>query len=206
MESVLIFPHQLFPNHPSLKKNRPILLVEDPTFFSAFSFHKQKLIFHRASLKNFESFLKQKRYKTHYIEDQWEDKIKEMGISKLYVTELDDHTLEKKLFSLVKKLKIELEVVPSPGFVTDVKDFADLFKEKKKLRFETFYIYQRKNLDILLDANGKPTGGKWSFDTENRKKLPKSVNPPPLLNFPKLTKFKKRFFISKKNIPKILGM
>ena len=205
MESVLIFPHQLFLNHPSLKKNRPVLLVEDPIFFSAFSFHKQKLIFHRASLKNFEGLLKKKKYKTHYIEDKWEDKIKEMGISKLYVTELDDHNLEKKLFSLAKKLKIELEVAPSRGFLTDLKDFTNLFKEKKKLRFETFYIYQRKNLDILLDPNGKPIGGKWSFDTENRKKLPKSVKIPPAIKFSKTEKIQEAISYVEKKYPKNPG-
>jgi deoxyribodipyrimidine photolyase-related protein len=31
---------------------------------------------------------------------------------------------------------------------------------------------------LLLDDNGKPSGGKWSFDTENRKKLPKGIQLP----------------------------
>ena len=35
------------------------------------------------------------------------------------------------------------------------------------------------NLDlVLVDEHNKPAGGKWSFDTENRKKLPRTVNPP----------------------------
>lgn len=38
-----------------------------------------------------------------------------------------------------------------------------------------FYIWQRKRLNILVDEDNKPTGGKWSFDTENRKKLPKNI-------------------------------
>ena len=40
-----------------------------------------------------------------------------------------------------------------------------------------FYKYSRKKLDILM-AEGKPLGGKWSFDEENRKKLPKGVKVP----------------------------
>lgn len=30
----------------------------------------------------------------------------------------------------------------------------------------------RKKLDILIDENQKPIGDKWSFDLENRKKIP----------------------------------
>jgi len=40
-----------------------------------------------------------------------------------------------------------------------------------------FYIAQRKRLKILVEGD-KPIGGKWSFDPENRKKIPKSVKVP----------------------------
>jgi deoxyribodipyrimidine photolyase-related protein len=35
-----------------------------------------------------------------------------------------------------------------------------------------FYAYQRKKFDILMES-GKPIGGKFSFDADNRKKIPK---------------------------------
>ena len=34
-------------------------------------------------------------------------------------------------------------------------------------------------MNIMLDSDGGPLGGKWSFDTENRAKLPKGHIPPP---------------------------
>ena len=36
----------------------------------------------------------------------------------------------------------------------------------------------RRKLSILLDEDGKPTGGRWSFDEENRKKIPKNYTLP----------------------------
>jgi deoxyribodipyrimidine photolyase-related protein len=45
----------------------------------------------------------------------------------------------------------------------------------------SFYIEQRKRLKLLLDGAG-PLGGKWSFDTENRKKLPKKTTIPEALS------------------------
>lgn len=33
---------------------------------------------------------------------------------------------------------------------------------------ETFYRYMRKSRDILMEDDGKPVGGKWNYDHENR--------------------------------------
>ena len=42
----------------------------------------------------------------------------------------------------------------------------------------TFYKSNRTKLGVLVDSNLKPKGGKWSFDDENRKKLPKDISLP----------------------------
>ena len=36
----------------------------------------------------------------------------------------------------------------------------------------------RRELGLLIDGDGQPAGGRWSFDAENRKKLPRNVSPP----------------------------
>ena len=36
-------------------------------------------------------------------------------------------------------------------------------------------------MSILIDEHNKPIGGKWSFDDENRKKIPKGIDVPSLL-------------------------
>ena len=41
-----------------------------------------------------------------------------------------------------------------------------------------FYKQQRRSLDVLVDADSQPLGGQWSFDADNRKKLPRNVQPP----------------------------
>ena len=203
MEALLIFPHQLFENHPGLNKNRPIFLIEDETFFSKLSFHKQKLIFHRASLKAFEAALKKRGYKTHYIEDNLDEKLKKINV--LYTTTLNDHALEKRISSLCKKMKIKLEILPSPSFTITIETFKELFKGKKHFRLETLYIHQRKNLHLLLDKSGKPVGGKWSFDTENRSKAPKDLKVPAVLKFSKTASIKEAISYVEKKYPKNPG-
>ena len=39
-------------------------------------------------------------------------------------------------------------------------------------------LYSIKKLNILIDENQMPVGGKWSFGEENRKKMPKNIQLP----------------------------
>ena len=67
-EVTIIFPHQLFKNHPAVKQGRIIYLVEENLFYSQYSFHQKKLMLHRASMKAYEAFLLKDGYKVLYIE------------------------------------------------------------------------------------------------------------------------------------------
>ena len=53
----LVFPHQLFEKPPALDKARSVYLIEEFLFFKQYNFHKQKLVFHRASMKAYQQFL-----------------------------------------------------------------------------------------------------------------------------------------------------
>ena len=57
----------------------------------------------------------------------------------------------------------------------------------------TFYKEVRRKSGILMGADGAPIGGKWSFDDENRNKLPKNIiaPKPPKINETKHTKILK---------------
>ena len=37
-----------------------------------------------------------------------------------------------------------------------------------------YYKFQRRRLNVLMEG-GEPAGGQWSFDEDNRKKVPKSM-------------------------------
>ncbi|MEL7087388.1 MAG: cryptochrome/photolyase family protein, partial [Planctomycetota bacterium] len=73
----------------------------------------------------------------------------------------------------------ELEFLRSPMFVTSREGFTTYLDDNGGKPFMArFYEWQRKRLDLLVDEEEKPVGGRWSFDDENRKKLPKKVAVP----------------------------
>ena len=192
----IVFPHQLFEKNPCLRKDTKVLLVEEHLFFNQYKFHKQKLVFHRASMKFYEEFLCRQSFDVEYIDaqDSLSDirrlipELKSKGISEVYHTEVEDDWLEKRLQKSAADNEIKITQFNSPMFLNTKAELSDWFENREKLVHNDFYIHQRKKHRILFDAAGKPVGGKWSFDTENRLKYPKNEKPPSV-DFPSENSF-----------------
>jgi deoxyribodipyrimidine photolyase-related protein len=183
-ESYLIYPHQLFEEVKFKPLCKTVILVEDPLFFKQYNFHKKKLIFHRATMKAYCNLLKSNGFKVIYIEsfeisatEEIAEILKKNHIRTVHVFDVVDDWLEKKVYSSLKKFHINIIEHDSPGFYLSRKDLEKDLGKRTSFLMASFYTKQRKRFNILLD-NGKPVGGKWSYDTENRKKLPKNFKLP----------------------------
>ena len=187
MKSVgIIFPHQLFEQNPLCSISKTIYLVEEYLFFNQFNFHKQKIAFHRASMKFYENHLQSKKIKVEYINsyDELSDVRKliaylsSQGIKSISYIDTTDQWLEKRLHKVSKENNIELKKMPSPLFLNSSEELAEYFRGKKRMFQTDFYKHQRISRKILLDKEQKPIGGKWTYDDENRLKYPKDKIPP----------------------------
>ena len=196
IEVSLVFPHQLFKQHPAIKKSRQVYLVEEWLFFRQYNFHQQKLILHRSGMKFYENYLHEQNYNVHYIDitDERSDVSKliaflsKQKISTIHIADVVDEWLTKRIRTACEKYDIDLSIYASPSFLNTMEEMEDYFK-KKKTYFQTdFYIHQRKKSKILLEADGKPIGGKWTFDSDNRMKFPKK-EVAPVVNFPPVNNY-----------------
>ena len=70
--------------------------------------------------------------------------------------------------------------VENDFFLTSKELFTNWAKSQKSYLMENFYRGQRIRLNILVEG-GKPVGGAWNFDKENRSPLPKGYTFPPYL-------------------------
>jgi len=183
----LVLPHQLFKNSPLLNNNSTFYLVEEYLFFKQYPFHKQKIAFHRSSMKKYADYLKEEKYDVCYIEsiESISDirllipKLKKNGVKQINYIDPVDFWIQKRLISCCSKENLILKKFSSPLFINTEHDLKDFFRpDKKKFHQTTFYKNQRKNYSILINADGKPSGGKWTFDIENRKKYPQKKTPP----------------------------
>ncbi|MEY3471168.1 MAG: hypothetical protein RLZZ223_518 [Candidatus Parcubacteria bacterium] len=181
----LIYPHQLFENITRLKSSDIVFIVEEPLYFSEFKFHKQKLVLHRASMQKYRQYLEENEIKTIYLEfhqlPQTESIAKilqEYQIESVEIYDVVDDWLGSRLSKAFSLSSIKLTIHNSPMFLTSESDFRCFFGSRsgaRKYWMNDFYIWQRKRLNILIEQGNKPVGDKWSFDAENRKKLPKDI-------------------------------
>ena len=117
----------------------------------------------------------------------------EYKIKNIITHDPTDVWLTKHMSLECKKLDIEIEYMDSPNFIFSKKDIEDFYVVKmgeknsiKKMLMNTFYIHSRKKLNILIAGgeekidykNMMPIGGKWSYDAENRKSIPKGMETP----------------------------
>lgn len=187
MEGIsLIFPHQLTINKEGLHSGRPIFLVEEFLFFLHFSFHKHKLVFHRATMKSFAQKLQDEGFEVRYIEATQEESdvrillkmLAEDHIKSVHIFDPVDDWLSKRINQTATKYGLDISLYPSSLFLDSLDIYQEYFKDRSGYFQTDFYTWQRKRKQYLLDQDKKPMGGKWSFDKENRKKIPKNHSLP----------------------------
>ena len=178
---LLLYPHQLYRDHGTLRSARSVWLIEDPLFFSQYAFHSKKLVLHRASMKNFADDLVKKQKLVRYVEtrdlansQQIAELLCSAGIDAVHAIDPNDDWLKRRLQLGCDERGIRLSWVEDPAFLTSYAVQKDWLGDRRRFYFTDFYRQQRTRLGYLME-DGQPRGGKWTFDTENRKKLPKGI-------------------------------
>ena len=188
MDYSIIFPNQLFKNSELLSNSKKIILVEEFLFFKHYKFHKQKILFHRMSMKSYKLFLEENGYDVRYIESTESNSdirelIETLDINKIKIYNPVDNWLSKRISQSCSKKNIQIETYENPLFINNNDDLNTFFRTDKKKFFQTaFYKQQRIKMDIMMISD-KPEGGKWTYDDQNREKYPKDKTPPKI-DFP----------------------
>jgi len=79
-------------------------------------------------------------------------------------------------------LNLPVTITLDHRFISNQDEFADWAEGRKQFRMEFFYREMRRKTDLLMDGN-KPEGGKWNYDSENRKPAKDDLFMPKPLRF-----------------------
>ncbi len=189
---LLVLGNQLFPlEHLPGSPSRRVFLAEDRGLCTYVRHHKLKLVLFLAAMRSYADDLSHAGYEVHYdkLDEQpanesapcYEDKLARYldanpSIQCLTHFEIEDKFFEARIAGFCHQRGLERNELTSPMFLTTRSQFAKYLSDAKGKPFMArFYERQRKRLNILLDNDGKPIGGQWSFDSDNRRKLPKDV-------------------------------
>jgi deoxyribodipyrimidine photolyase-related protein len=178
---------------PDEPEHGPVLLIESVAKGAALPWHRKKLVLVLAAMRHFAAELEAEGYDVTLLQAEsyaagLADFARQRGISRYVLMEPREWGLQQSLerASEGALAGIELEYRPGGGegghFLLRREQFAHWASRSKTLRMDSFYRRVRRHFGWLLDEDGKPLGGKWSFDAQNRKPA-KGKTPPALLGF-----------------------
>jgi deoxyribodipyrimidine photolyase-related protein len=185
--AALVYPHQLWQTNAAVTAADRVLLIEDPLFFTQYQFHRQKILLHRASMTEYWQRCERQGKQVERIDassishsSEIGSILKSMRIKQVFAIEPTDDWLKRRVSAGCREAQVNLQWLPDPSFLTPDEVMCQWAEQREHYHFTDFYMQQRKRLTLLLDPKGKPIGGKWTFDTDNRKRLPKGTVVPPL--------------------------
>ncbi len=189
---LVLLGNQLFPIE-EIKKTQVdmIFMSEDYDLCTYEKHHKLKILLFLVAMREKRDELTANDFKLEYksLEEtpsprSYEEKLNECisnnNITEVQMYEIEDKDFEKRIITFFDNQNISIKFISSPMFLVKREDFSELCGKSSYPKMAHFYKNVRKKLNILIDECQKPVGGKWSFDDENRKKIPRTVTLPRL--------------------------
>ncbi len=142
--------------------------------------HPKKIAFLFSAMRHFAARLKEMGYRVRYtryddagntgcFEGELSRVIHEENISEVHVTHPGEWRVLHKMAALEKQGLSPLTIHEDNRFLCSIDEFNHWVKNKKQWRMEYFYRMMRQKHRILVDSQGKPAGGAWNYDGQNRK-------------------------------------
>jgi deoxyribodipyrimidine photolyase-related protein len=191
----IVLGDQLNPDANALKgldtPRDAILMMEVNEESTHVPSHKQRTVLFLSAMRHFARDLARRGYRVHYIRledpdntqsfgDEIERAVRDLKPDHLLCTHPGEWRVKNLMEEATKASGVTLEVQPDRHFLVDLEDFDAWMGGRKQPIMEHFYREQRRQLGVLMHESGRPIGGVWNFDEENRrafKRAPKVPKP-----------------------------
>ncbi len=175
------FPEDLSPQNTSL------VFCESAADVTQIPFHKKKIVYMWSAQRHFAHECAEKGYHIVYLKGtesaatqlrEWLESGRD-DMSLEYI-EPAEWNIRHELKNNADYFKEKLKCHPNRFFMSDPEEWREKIRDGYLMEY--FYREMRKRSGYLMN-NGKPEGGEWNYDKENRKKLPKGNKPPKPVSF-----------------------
>lgn len=150
--------------------------------------HKARSVLFLSAMRHFNDELRKQGISTHYwrLDDANNPhslagclaaSLEALMPSSVVLTEPGEWQIHQDLISSLDNWGGQYTVEPDTTFFSSKTDFDAYAKGRKQLRMEYFYRQMRERYQVLIDEDGKPEGGQWNYDKDNRESFDKSGPP-----------------------------
>ena len=186
--ALLVLGNQLFPiEEVNAAQVDCVIMIEDQFLCRHFAYHQQKLVLVLAAMRAYAQSLRQAGVDVLYqplvssskpqtpinLRLRCDTVLIQHEVTELVCFEVEGKAMQGNLVRLAQSMDLAAQSFALANVFCGRAEFAGFLKGRAKPQMASFYKFQRTRLKILVDAEGAPAGGRWSFDEDNRKKLPK---------------------------------
>jgi len=155
--------------------------------------HPQKIALVLSAMRHFAGELEGRGVRVDYVKlgdpgnsgsfsGELERAVQRHRAARVVVTEPGEWRVLERMRRWEGELGVPVEIREDQRFLCSHQQFAAWAQGRKSLRMEYFYRELRRRTGWLMDGD-QPQGGRWNYDAENRKALPRGVEPPARLRF-----------------------
>jgi len=172
--TALILGDQLSHDNPALEGADRVLIVESRVALGRLRLHRQRRHLVLSAMRHFAAELRE-RSDVEVIERRGVERMGAVIAEHPDVVCAEPNSIPSRR-ALERSGRVRF--VGSTQFLTAPAAFAAWAEGRRRLVMEDFYREQRRRFDLLIADGGKPEGGKWNLDAENRKPGDASLSAP----------------------------
>ena len=150
--------------------------------------HQARSLYFLTAMRHFAESLQDQGWSVHYAQLGQHDhedlaaalrhSLQALKPARVQLLRPGDWQVLQDLSAVLDHSGLEWMLREDPHFFSTPQAFARWAQGRKPFRMEHFYRAMRRRHDILLDPDGHPLGGRWNFDTDNRKAFGRTGPPP----------------------------
>lgn len=165
----------------AVEKSKAIVLLAEVSAETDYvKHHKKKIALVFSAMRHFAQALRDEGWTVDYVALDMPDNSGSLGAETaraverhdcglVVVTEAGEWRLREDMKGWSDICGVPVEVLEDDRFIASHAEFNRWADGRKQLRMEYFYREMRRKTGLLMTEDGKPEGGKWNFDAENRK-------------------------------------
>jgi len=176
------------------KDDTVILMMEVWDEATYVKHHKQKIVLIFSAMRHFAAELRDAGWSVDYIKLDYEGNsgsftgevaraVERHDPREIHVTEGSEWRVQQAIEEWPDKFACQVQILSDDRFICDHATFRDWAEGRKHLTMEHFYREMRRKTGLLMNEDGKPTGGDWNFDKDNREPPKGDMDPPPVPKF-----------------------
>lgn len=178
----LILGDQLNPQHSWFSEKNPevlYLMMEMRQETDYVLHHAQKILAFFGAMRAFARELQEKGHRVEYLKigdpqnrqslpENLDHYVRDIQPQALEYLEPDEYRLDVQLKVWAARQNFSVRCLSAEHFLTERAVLSKMFPGNKPHIMEFFYRNIRRKYACMVDAEGKPWGGRWNFDAENR--------------------------------------